>query len=208
MLHEVYKAKRGPKALIDHFYEKVSLTESLIVVLISFVINILFLLILKVPELGEMSAYMAYSSILVNWLALGVIVFLLMYFIIGAKKLPKHPFQKVLSSLAAFRVPAIIYSIVCAVIVLVFLGSYIPVMQAVSQNPALITSTTLYPTLTTLNIIGIILFALFSLVFLGYVLVMFYEFSEIIFDVKNPVAKIGLMILIFAIILLLSSIFL
>jgi len=207
MLQEVYKAKRGPKALIDHFYEKVGLVEALIVILISFVINILFFLILKVPNLGEVSAYSAYSSILVNWLALSTVVFLIMYFIRGAKKLPKHAFQKVLSAFAAFRIPTIVFSILCFLILFIFLGSYIPVVQAILQNPALIASTTLYPNLTTLNIVGLILLVSVSIFFFVYWLLMFYEFSEIVFDIKNPIAKIALMILIFVVVILLGSIF-
>ncbi len=208
MLNEVYKAKRGPKALIDHFYEKVSLTESLIVVLISLVINILFYLIIKMPNLGTVSVYEIFSSILINWFVLGVLLFLIMYFIRGAKKLPKHAFQKVLSSLASFRIPTIIFSIITAVIFLVFLNSFIPVIQAVFQNPALINSTTLFPTLTVFNIIGIILLSLISLFFIVYCIIMFYEFTEIVFDIKNPIGKIVLMILIFVIAILLNSIFL
>lgn len=207
MLNEVYKAKRGPKALLDHFYEKVGITESLIVILVSFVINILFFLILKTPNLGTTSAYMAYSSILINWLALGIIIFLVMYFIRGAKKLPKHSFQRVLSALAAFRIPTIIYSIASAVIILLFLGSFIPVAQTLSQNPSLITSTTLYPRITTVNTIGIILLALLTIFMLVYWIIMFYEFSEIVFDVKNPLAKIALMIFVLVAAIVLSAIF-
>jgi hypothetical protein len=208
MLHEVYKAKRGPKALIDHFYEKVSLTESLIVVLVSFVINILFLVLFKTPDLASVSAKTVYSSILINWLALGVVLFLVMYFIRGAKKLPKNAFQKVLSALAAFRIPSIIFSIISAVIILIFLGSFIPVIQAISQNPDLIMSTTLFPRITWFNIIGIILLLTTALFFFVYWIIMFYEFSEIVFDVKNPLAKIALIILVFVLAGLLSSILL
>jgi len=208
MLHEVYKDKRGPKAIIDHFYEKVGLTESLIVVFISFVINLLFLLILKIPDLGTSAAFLVYTSILINWLVLGIALFLVAYFIRGAKKLPKHAFQKVLSALASFRIPTIIYSIISVVIILLFLRPFIPVAQAISQNPSIITSTTLFPAITVVNVIGIILLFLVTIFVLIYWLIMFYEFTEIVFDVKNPITKIALMILIFVIAILLNSIFL
>jgi hypothetical protein len=171
-------------------------------------INILFYLIIKMPNLGTVSVYEIFSAILINWFVLGVLLFLIMYFIRGAKKLPKHAFQKVLSSLASFRIPTIIFSIITAVIFLVFLNSFIPVIQAVFQNPALINSTTLFPTLTVFNIIGIILLSLISLFFIVYCIIMFYEFTEIVFDIKNPIGKIVLMILIFVIAILLNSIFL
>lgn len=208
MLTEVYKSKRGPKAIIEHFYEKVGITEAFIVVLVSFVINMLLCLVLKVPGLGRISAYNAYSSILINWLLLGIIIYLLLYFIKGAKNLPKKSFQKVLSSLSAFRIPAIIYTIISVAIALLFLSPYIPVFQAILQNNLLANSMTLYPALTTANIIGIILLATLSLVFLVYVIVMLYQFSKTIFDVKSPALTIVLMLLVLAITALLRFIFL
>ncbi len=203
-LHEAYKPKRGPKAIVDFFFLKVNLFESLIVIIIALLLNILIYGLFKGPELFKYSLIQIYSTILLNWLLLGIVVFLIMYFIRGKKGLPKKPFEKVLSSLASFRITTIIYSVLAAVIIVVFFPAIISIIQAISVNPGLVDSATIFPALTTLNIIGIILFAALTIYMLIYWILMLFEFTEIVFEVKGFFSKLALMILLVVAVILIN----
>lgn len=208
MLKEVYKSKRGPKALLEHFFENVSLFEGFVVVFISFLLNILLLFFLKTPNFTTSAVYSLYSSVLINWLLLGIVLYLVLRFIRGTKKLPKNAFQKMLSSLSAFRVPSIIFFVIFFVIFMIFLSAFISPLQTIIQDPSLATSTTLFPEFSVFNIIGVVLIGVLSLFYIGYILAMLYEFSEIMFGVKKPFTKILTVILIALLLSFLSSIFL
>lgn len=203
-LHEAYKSKRGPKAIIDFFFFKVNIFESLMVIIISLLLSISFYWLLKGPGLFVYSLRQIFSTVLINWILLGIIMFLLMYFIRGQKSLPKKPFEKVLSALASFRLITIIYWMLVAVIVVVFFPAIISIMKAILQNPNLINSATLVPALTIMNIIGIILFGILTIFILIYWIIMLFEFTEIVFDVKDVGSKIGLMLLTIVILVLIN----
>jgi len=203
-LHEAYKSKRGPKAIIDFFFFKVNFIESLMVVVVALLLNVLIYGLLKGPGLLEYSLTQIFSTVLINWLLLGALIFLLMYFIRGQKNLPKKPFEKVLSALASFRVTTIIYSVLAIIIVMVFYPAIVTIIQTISQNPNVINSATLFSALTTANIIGIILFVLLTIFMVIYWIIMLYEFTEIIFDVKDIGSKIGLMLLTIVILVLVN----
>lgn len=206
-LYEAYKSKRGPKALVSHFFEKVSVFDAFIIVFITFLLNTLIFILLKVPNFFNLIASNVLSVFLINWLVLAVIFYLLMYFVVGLKKLPEKAFKKVLSSLAAFKLISIIYTILMAFIFIIFINSYIPVVQLALQNPSVITSSTLYPPITFFNIIGFILLFMISLAFIVYIFLMLYEFTEILFKVKSPVVKIVLTVFFIIIIGFLNFIF-
>jgi len=203
-LHEAYKPNRGPKAILDYFYNKVNIVESIMIVVIAFILNALIYWLMKGQNLADYSVMQIYSTILINWFVLGVMVFLMMYFIRGQKNLPKRPFEKVLSSLAAFRATTIIYSVLCAIIIVILFPNLISIIQTVSVNPATIDSSTLIPVLSVANIIGVVLFFLLTIFMIIYWIIMLYEFTEIIFDVKEVFPKIALMIILFLVLVLIN----
>lgn len=203
-LHEAYKSKRGPKAIIDYFFYKITITESIIIVLLAVIFNILIYWLLKGQDLGNYVLSQIFSGILINWLLLGLLVYLIMYFIRGKNALPKKPFEKVLSTLSAFRLTAIIYVVLCAIIAVVFFPALISLIQATALSPSLINSTTLFPEFTTANVIGFLLLLILTLFMIIYWLIMLYQVTEIVFDIKNVLQKIGLTALLFIVVILIN----
>jgi len=207
MLTEVGKKKRGPRALVEYFYNKVNISNAFGVVLILLLLNIIFYFIIKMPKLGLQIIYEIYSSVFVSWFVVGLVIFLIVYFIKSAKKLPKRPLEKILSGLASFRIPAIVYSLFSFLIVLLFFPNLITLLQSFLSNPAIIASETFMPVITTFNIIGLLLLGLLTTAFLVYVIVMMFVFVETLFDTKNFFTKLGLVILFLFVIWFCSWIF-
>lgn len=203
-LPEVYKAKRGPKAIVDYFFNKINIKESTLIVLFAVIVNILIYLLLKGQDLGFYIFNQFFTGVILTWLLLGFAMYLMMYFIRGQKDLPKRAYEKVLSTIAAFRATSIIFTVLCALIVFIFFPSLIPSLQMIAVNPNLITSTTLFPEMTTANIIGTVLIYLLTIFMVVYWLIMLYEFTEIGFKVKKPIYKIALTLLLMALIFLIS----
>lgn len=203
-LHEAYKSKRGPKALIDYFFFKINITESIIIVLLAVILNVLIYWLFKGQDLGYYVLNQIFSAVLINWLLLGLLIYLIMYFIRGKKALPKKPFEKVLSTLAAFRLTAIIYIVLCAIIAVIFFPALISLIQATSLNPSLINSTTLFPAFTIANTIGFLLLLILTIFMFIYWVIMIYEVTEVVFDVKNVLQKIGLTALLFIVLILIN----
>ena len=154
--------------------------------------------------MGQYILLQLFTGIVTTWLLLGLAIFLIMYFIRGQKNLPKKPFEKVLSAIAAFRATSIIYTILCAVIVVLLFPNLISLFQMMYTNPALINSVTAFPQLTTINTIGVILLFLLTLFMIGYWTVMLYELTEIAFDVKKVFPKIMLTLLLVVLLFLIS----
>lgn len=203
-LPEVYKPKRGPKAIVDYFFNKINIKESTLVVLFAIIVNILIYLLLKGQDLEIYIINQIFTGVILTWLLLGFAIYLMMYFIRGQKDLPKRAYEKVLSTIAAFRATSIIYTVLCALIVFIFFPSIISSFQMLAVNPNLITSTTLFPDLTTANIIGVMIIGLLTIFMIVYWLIMLYEFTEIGFKVKKPIYKIALTLLLMALIFLIS----
>ncbi|MDD3244689.1 MAG: hypothetical protein PHU47_00900 [Candidatus ainarchaeum sp.] len=207
MLTEVGKKKRGPRALVEFFYNKVDVFNALGVVFLVILLNIIFYIIVKIPKMGLQILADIYSSVFVSWFILGLLIFLTMYFIRSSTKLPKRPLEKVLSALASFRIPVIIYGLFSFMIVLLFFPNLITLMQSVFLNPAIIASETFLPTLTTVNYIGLGLLLLFTIVFFIYIICMMFAFVETVYDVKNFFGKLGLVILLLILISFVSWVF-
>ena len=205
-LPEVYKPKRGPKAIIDYFYNKINIRESILIVLFAIIVNILIYLLLKGQDIGFYILNQFLTGVILTWLLLGLAIFLIMYFIRGQKDLPKRPYEKVLSTIAAFRATSIIYTILCTLIVFILFPSLISSLQLLAVNPNLINSTTLFPELTFANTIGLILLFLLTIFMIVYWIIMLYEFTEIGFKVKKPIYKIALTLLLMALIFFISLI--
>ncbi|HOZ35495.1 MAG TPA: hypothetical protein PLK55_00730 [archaeon] len=205
-LPEAYKPKRGPKAIIDYFFFKIGIKESIFIVLFAIIINILIYLLFKGQDLGIYILNQLLTGVILTWLVLGLAIYLIMYFIRGQKNLPKKPYEKVLSAIAAFRATSIIYTILCALLVFTLFPSIISSLQMLAVNPSLINSATLFPELTLANMIGAILVFLLTIFMIVYWLIMLYEFTEIGFEVKKPVYKIALTLVLMALIFLISLI--
>jgi hypothetical protein len=203
-LPEAYKPKRGPKAIIDYFFFKIGIKESILIIFFAILVNILIYWLFKGPQMGQYILLQLFTGIVTTWLLLGLAIFLIMYFIRGQKNLPKKPFEKVLSAIAAFRATSIIYTILCAVIVVLLFPNLISLFQMMYTNPALINSVTAFPQLTTINTIGVILLFLLTLFMIGYWTVMLYELTEIAFDVKKVFPKIMLTLLLVVLLFLIS----
>lgn len=203
-LPEAYKPKRGPKAIIDHFFFKVGIKESIFIVLLAILINILIYWLFKGPQMGQYILIQAFTGIVTTWLLLGLAIFLIMYFIRGQKNLPKKPFEKVLSAIAAFRLTSIIYTVLCVVIVVLLFPNLISLFQMIFTNQALVNSTTAFPQLTTLNTIGVIFLFLLTIFMIGYWIIMLYELTEIAFDVKKVFQKVMLTLLLVGLLILIS----
>lgn len=195
MLTDVGKKKRGPRALVEYFYNKVNISSAFGVVLILLLLDIIFYFIVKMPNIGQQIIYEIYSSIFVSWFVVGLVVFLLAYFIKSAKQLPKRPLEKILSSLASFRIPTIVYSLVSFLIILLFFPNLITLLQSFLSNPVILTSETFLPALTTINIIGLILLGISTIALFIYGIVMIFVFVETLFETKNFFTKLGLVIL-------------
>lgn len=203
-LPEAYKPKRGPKAIIDHFFFKVNIKESLLIVVLAILINILFYWLFKGQQLGLYVLVQIFTGIITTWLLLGLVFYLLMYFIRGKKNLPKKPYEKILSAISAFRLTSIIYTVLVILISVLLFPSLLSFIQTMFASPALIDSVTAFPNITTANVIGGTLLFLLSIFMVFYWIVMLYELTEIAFDIKKVFPKIAITLLLMLLIFLIS----
>jgi hypothetical protein len=193
-----YKGKkvRGPKALVDYFYDKINYKVAFLVVLIAIILELFFYVaVLKIPQAATISLLIIYSRLFVSWILLGIIIYLFAYLIRSKQKMPKRALEKILSVLASIRMPMMLFYIIFGVIGFIFLGNYVPVLQNVAQNPDLLLSTTAFPALTTLNVIGLVILGLVGLVFLVYFFFILYYIVKKIFNTKSFVITLVYLIL-------------
>lgn len=179
------KKLSGPKALVEYFFNKVNYKESIIIMLVAFIVNFLFYVILGVPYLGVMAIYEFLKSVVVSWFILGFIFYLIAYFVLGKNKMPKKGFEKVLGGLASFKIPIVIYSFFTMAISLIFMPSLLTYFSRIMTNPLLISSSTAMPIFSVWNIIGVVLILLVGLGIFVYLIVMYYHFTKNLFKTKN-----------------------
>jgi hypothetical protein len=199
---------RGPKALVNYFYEKVDLKGSLLVMIIALVVELLFYLIIKAPSFGMISLYTIYSQIIVSWLLTGLVFYLVAYLIKGKSKMPKKAYSKILASLASFRIPIIVYSVFSFAILLIFAPNVLTYLQNIFVNPLLLASTTALPVFTTFNIIGLVILGLSGIGVFIYLLIMFYNFVSKLFRFEKVIVSILVMILLLVVNSFLNFLFL
>jgi hypothetical protein len=168
----------GPKALIKHFYNNITLKGALIFILITIILDLLFFLFIKAPNYGIIVFNTFWSKLIVSWLLLGFIFYIITYFIKGKSNLPSNLYKKILCGLAAFRVPFIVYIVISTAIELIFFPSFLKIMANVVNRPELLQSQSFLPAITTVNVIGGILFFILTLFILVYVLIMWYYFIK------------------------------
>ncbi|MFH0905929.1 MAG: hypothetical protein V1824_01165 [archaeon] len=197
----------SPSKLVDHFYNDIHFSTSALIVLVVVFLDLLFSLILNVKDIGSLVLYEIFFVFVINWIILGGILYILLYLIKGKSRMPEHAFEKVLSSLASFRIPVIIAYLFLAVISLIFLPSFVGYLRELFTNPALINSLTFSPQVSILNIIGFILIAILVIGLLVYWLMQLYHFTETVYGFKKVWQKLLMMIVIIVISVLFSSIF-
>jgi hypothetical protein len=175
----------GPKALMEYFFNKVNYKESLIIILISFVINCLFYVIIAAPNLTFVFVYEFFKSVVFSWFVLGILIYLVAYFILGKKNIHKRGFEKTLSALAAFKIPLIIYSFFTMAVLLIFMPNVLTYFITIFQNPLLIASNSVLPAFGFSNLIGALLLLLVGLGILVYMIIMYFYFAKNLFKTKN-----------------------
>jgi hypothetical protein len=175
----------NPKKLISHFYNKVDVSTAAIVIFISIFLETLLLFFLKVPNVLTYFTIRLIVTYIFSWFILGIIVYLLVYFVKGKHKLKGNEFKKILSSLAAFRIVSIIAILVVIAIVLIFMPSVIPVMSMALQNPAFVYDSGILPNLGSFAIVGVILLILFSIAIVIYYLSMLYHLTKNLFKFEG-----------------------
>ena len=186
---------RGPKALVNYFYEKVDIKGSLLVMIIALIVELLFYIIVKAPNFGMISLYTIYSQIVVSWLLTGLVFYLLAYLVRGKRNMPKKAYSKVLASLASFRIPIIVYSLFSFAILLIFAPNVLTYIQNIFVNPLNLVSVTALPVFTTFNIIGLIILGLSGIGIFIYLIMMFYNFVSKLFGFEKVIVSILVMIL-------------
>jgi len=205
-----YKDKkvRGPKALIDYFHDKVNYKTAFLIIFIALIIEwLLYVVILKTPNVADISLVLIYARVLVSWIILGILLYLFAYLIRSKKNMPKRALEKILSSLAALRMPLILLYVIFGVVGFIFLGNYIPVLRNIMENPLILESAAVFPNLTTVNIIGLIILFIISIFFLIYFLVLAYYLVKKIFDTKSFITTFLLLILLLVVLSLVNLIF-
>ncbi|NCP71874.1 hypothetical protein GW835_00570 [archaeon] len=195
----------NPKKLINHFYEKVDVSTAAIVIFISIFIETLVLFLLKSPNVLSYFTIRLIITFVFSWFILGIIIYLILYFVKGKNNLKGGELKNILSSLAAFRIVSIIAILVVFAIVLIFMPKVIPFMSMAIQNPDYIYNSGMLPNLGGGAVVGLILLFIFSIALLVYYILMFYHFVKKMFNFE-VLGNIVMTIILFVIMYFFSSI--
>jgi len=175
----------APKELVSYFYNQVKFKTSLIVVLLAIIIETLMMFLFGFQNIGTYFLYNLLGSLIVSWLILGLVFYVIVYFVRGADNIEPNTYERVLGGLSAFRVVNIFMMLVIALIILIFMPSALSYFSSISANPALAFSETALPELTTAMTIGFILGIIFLIATLIYCIIMLYHLVAEIFDTRK-----------------------
>jgi len=192
-------ARISPKKLIHRFYNKVNVKTAALIIFISVLIEMIIMAIVGVKKIGIYFLISLANSFIVWWLFIGVILFLIMYFIRGSYKVKPYDFNRVLSGLASFKIITIISMLVATIITLIFIPKVIPFIKLVFANPALAYSATALPIIGVWGMIGVVLLIILAIWVVVYYIAMFYHLMGEMFQTQKAGFKI-LMLVIFVIV--------
>lgn len=194
----------NPKKLVSHFYDKVDLTSSAVLIFIAIFLESLVLLFLSAPNVILNFTYRIIFNFIFSWIIMGLIFYLILYFLKGKDKVPKGEYKRILSGLASFRVVSIISIFVVIIISLIFLPKFISFFPMVLQDPGVIDAVS-FPKLTGWGLTGLILLFIFIIAIVVYYFCLFYRFVEKMYN-QTPIINF-LMFLILLVVMYFITIF-
>jgi hypothetical protein len=192
-------ARISPKKLVTHFYNKVNIKTAALVIFIAILLETIIMGIIGVKKIVVYFLILLANSFIVWWLFIGVILFLIMYFIRGSYKVKPYDFNRVLSGLASFKIISILAMLVATIITLIFIPNLIPFIKLVFSNPALAYSATALPIIGVWGMIGVILLIILAIWVIVYYISMFYNLMGEMFETESFGFKF-LMLIIFVIV--------
>jgi len=192
-------ARISPKKLVHRFYNKVNVRTAAFIILISVLLETLIMAIVGVKKIGIYFLITIANAFIVWWLFIGIVLFLVMYFIRGSYKVKPNDFNRVLSGLASFKIINIIATLVATIITLIFIPNLIPYIKLVFANPALAYSATALPVIGLWGMIGVVLLIILAIWVLVYYIAMFYNLMGEMFETQSTGFKI-LMLIIFIVV--------
>ena len=201
------KVNLFPKPLVNYFYDRVKFGTAIFVVILAVIIESILLAVIGFANITKYFLLSLFSSLIVDWLFVAIILYIIMYLIKGRKKTKKDSFLKILSGLASFRIVTIFFMLLSFLVSLVFLPKVLVYLKQFSVNPAIVFSSTAIPVLGSWAVLGFILLFILVIALVIYYLVMFYYFVAKMYNVKQWWKIIILMIIIFFIIYLINIIF-
>lgn len=200
-------ARISPRKLIHRFYNKINVKTAALIIFISIIIEMILMAIVGVKKIGVYFLIALANSFIVWWLFIGVILFLIMYFIRGSYKVKPTDFNRILSGLASFKIITIISMLVATVITLIFIPNVMPFIKLVFSNPALAYSATALPIIGAWGMIGVALLIILAIWVIVYYILMFYHLMGEMFQTQKAGFKILLLIIFVIVAILLQLLF-
>lgn len=200
-------ARISPKKLVHRFYNKVNVKTAALIILISVLLETLIMAIIGVNKIGIYFLITIANAFIVWWLFIGIVLFLVMYFIRGSYKVKPNDFNRVLSGLASFKIITIISTLVATIITLIFIPNLIPYIKLVFANPALAYSATALPVIGFWGMIGVVLLIILAIWVVVYYIAMFYNLMGEMFETQSTGFKIMMLIIFIVVAMLLLLLF-
>jgi hypothetical protein len=200
-------ARISPRKLIHRFYNKVDVKTSILIIFIAVLLETLIMGMVGVNKIGLYFLITLANSFIVWWLFIGVILFLVMYFIRGSYKVKPTDFNRILSGLASFKIITIISILVATIITLIFIPNLIPFIKLVFTNPALAYSATALPIISVWGMIGAALLIILAIWVVVYYIAMFYHLMGEMFEAEKSGFKILMLIIFIVVAILLQLLF-
>ncbi|HOD89811.1 MAG TPA: hypothetical protein PKK56_01885 [archaeon] len=194
-----------PKALVNHFFNKISVGTAFLVVLIATLFELVLLACLKFPgAFGTYGLLRIAEAIVISWFLMGVI-FYVVALIIKGNNHKENLFNKILSGLSSFKAVYILFLLLATIIILIFANPLISLLQTVFLNPSvLVNGTLVFPVFTGFHIFGMILLCLLFILFIVYVFIMLYHLVGEIYNIENGWGKFFLTLLMIGVFVLIS----